>query len=147
MTKIHYRMIDEKFYESCIEKIEVPYFGKRIKMCGRPWPCPACCKEQDDYLNAWTKDNTTMAENARTGKKTTTLRGNGFVGEIAVRYNLVIYHERRNASPKITGKVVPGGVYGGPPQMLTLQDGRIAYFYWTTGEEVRVISLSPKSPK
>ena len=44
--KINYRMIEGKWYESC-SQVAVPYFGKMIKYCGRPWSCPACTKEQD----------------------------------------------------------------------------------------------------
>lgn len=76
-----------------------------------------------------------------------TLRGHGSIDDAPVKYNLIIYFEKRNAIPKITGKISPAGVYGSPPQVLTLQDGRLAYFHWTGGESVIVTSLSPKTPK
>ena len=52
MIKLRFKEIDGQLYESC-EQVPVPYFGKMMMFCGRPWGCPACNKIEDDRIHAW----------------------------------------------------------------------------------------------
>jgi hypothetical protein len=52
------KIIEGVEYEWCGNEDLLPYFGKMVHYCDRPWPCPACSKNQDMTIEKYIRENT-----------------------------------------------------------------------------------------